>query len=219
MGVSLEQLAERLDRFAFDYDWYGYMDAVPIREEGLEEIREALQNGNCAEIKRSLQLALEEGPEEGREEARDLLQLLHRFLDQERGQAGREEETGRDRVRDPCESEETVYDGIPGAATTEKEILYLIRMGMLSLADVPEQLRTIEVCTEACRMDPAQTRDVPDHLRDSIPENRIPTERDRERSTSAEAEKTTPADESRKKEPAGREPSRSGGSGREVEVS
>lgn len=41
------------------------------------------------------------------------------------------------------------------------DALYLIRVGLTKLQNIPDRYRTVEVCTEACRIDPAQAAFVP----------------------------------------------------------
>ena len=37
-NVTLDELAAKLDQFGYDFDPYGYMDAVETREEGFAQI-------------------------------------------------------------------------------------------------------------------------------------------------------------------------------------
>lgn len=50
-----------------------------------------------------------------------------------------------------------------------KDIAYLIRVGLIKLQEVPELLRTRDVCMEACRMDPAQAAFIPDLVMEEMP--------------------------------------------------
>lgn len=58
---------------------------------------------------------------------------------------------------------------------SEKDIIYMLKMGMIDLSYVPEHLRTYDVCREALRMNPMQYRLVPPLVREQF------TEAERER--------------------------------------
>ena len=46
--VTLDELVAKLDQFGYDFDPYGYMDAVDSREEGFAQIKEELQQGKLS---------------------------------------------------------------------------------------------------------------------------------------------------------------------------
>lgn len=76
--VTLDELAAKLDQFGYDFDPYGYMDAVSTREEGFEQIREELRQGKLSGYREYLQEVLdEEGEFAG--EAEQLLDLMDRY--------------------------------------------------------------------------------------------------------------------------------------------
>jgi len=76
--VTLDELAAKLDQFGYDFDPYGYMDAVSSREEGFEQIREELRQGKLSGYREYLQEVLdEEGEFAG--EAEQLLDLMDRY--------------------------------------------------------------------------------------------------------------------------------------------
>ena len=45
MVDSIAQLAEDLDVFEYDYDYYGYTDAVDARQQALEDLKQDLLSG------------------------------------------------------------------------------------------------------------------------------------------------------------------------------
>ena len=45
MGDIIAQLAADLDTFEYDYDYYGYMDAVDDRQQALEDLKQDLLSG------------------------------------------------------------------------------------------------------------------------------------------------------------------------------
>lgn len=46
----------------------------------------------------------------------------------------------------------------------EKDIIYLVRVGLVKLEEVPEILRTKDVCLESCLIDIDQAKYIPDHI-------------------------------------------------------
>ena len=86
--VTLDELAAKLDQFGYDFDPYGYMDAVETREEGFAKIREDLHKGNLSGYREYLQeVVAEEG--DFATEARDLLDLMDCY--ENRGKLTQEE--------------------------------------------------------------------------------------------------------------------------------
>lgn len=86
--VTLDELAAKLDQFGYDFDPYGYMDAVETRDEGFAQIREDLHKGNLSGYREYLQeVVAEEG--DFAMEARNLLDLMDRY--ENRGKLTREE--------------------------------------------------------------------------------------------------------------------------------
>ncbi len=45
MRDTITKLASDLDEFEYDYDYYGYMDAVDDRQQAVEELRQDLSSG------------------------------------------------------------------------------------------------------------------------------------------------------------------------------
>ena len=77
-NVTLDELAAKLDQFGYDFDPYGYMDAVETREEGFEQIREELRKGHLSGFREYLkEIVEEEGDFAG--EAEDILRLMDRY--------------------------------------------------------------------------------------------------------------------------------------------
>lgn len=86
--VTLDELAAKLDQFGYDFDPYGYTDAVETRVEGFAQIREDLHKGTLSGYREYLQeVVAEEG--EFATEAKDLLDLMDRY--ENRGKLTREE--------------------------------------------------------------------------------------------------------------------------------
>ena len=52
--ISLDELAWKLDQFAYDYDTYNYMDAADSREAGFLQVRSDLIRGNTEGIREFL---------------------------------------------------------------------------------------------------------------------------------------------------------------------
>jgi len=79
--MKIDELAQRLDQFAYDFDYYGYMDAMDDREAGFEQIKAVLQHGDTEGIKSFLQEAIEELEPDGEllEEASSLLDELESY--------------------------------------------------------------------------------------------------------------------------------------------
>ena len=77
-NVTLDELAAKLDQFGYDFDSYGYMDAVETREEVFEQIREELRKGHIPGFREYLkEVVEEEGNFAG--EAEDILRLMDRY--------------------------------------------------------------------------------------------------------------------------------------------
>ena len=57
----IEELARDLDDFAFDYDFYGYQDAIDDRAQHIEMLISQLQSGNVEDLKDFLKEVIEEG--------------------------------------------------------------------------------------------------------------------------------------------------------------
>lgn len=57
----IEELARDLDDFAFDYDFYGYQDAIDDRTQHIEMLMSQLQSGNVEDLKDFLKEVIEEG--------------------------------------------------------------------------------------------------------------------------------------------------------------
>lgn len=79
--MKTDELAQRLDQFAYDFDPYGYMDVVDDREAGFEQIKADLLQGDAKGIQSFLQEALEdmEPDDELFEEASSLLDELESY--------------------------------------------------------------------------------------------------------------------------------------------
>lgn len=87
-NITLDGLATKLDQFGYDFDPYGYMDAVETREEGFAQIREELQKGNLSGYREYLQEVVVEEVDFATE-ARNLLDLMDRY--ENRGKLTQEE--------------------------------------------------------------------------------------------------------------------------------
>lgn len=76
--MTIDELAQRLDQFAYDYDFYGYMYSVEDRQSGFEQIKEDLLNGDTEGIRSFLQEAIDElePDDEMLDEASSLLKEL-----------------------------------------------------------------------------------------------------------------------------------------------
>ncbi|MBQ3418808.1 MAG: DUF4316 domain-containing protein [Erysipelotrichaceae bacterium] len=57
----ITELAKDLDDFAFDYDFYGYQDAVDDRTEHIESLKKDLETGNVKGLTDYLKEVIEEG--------------------------------------------------------------------------------------------------------------------------------------------------------------
>ena len=79
--MTIDELAQRLDQFAYDYDFYGYMDSVEDRQSGFEQVKEDLLNGDTEGIRSFLQEAVDEmrPDDEMLEEASSLLKDLEAY--------------------------------------------------------------------------------------------------------------------------------------------
>jgi hypothetical protein len=76
--VTIDELAEKLNQFGYDFDPYGYMDDVSSKEEGFAQIKGELLKGNLYGYRDYLKEVVEE---EGKfaPEASDLLDLMDRY--------------------------------------------------------------------------------------------------------------------------------------------
>ena len=79
--MTIDELAQRLDQFAYDYDFYGYMDSVEDRQSGFEQVKEDLLNGDTEGIRSFLQEAIDElePDDEMLDEASSLLKELEAY--------------------------------------------------------------------------------------------------------------------------------------------
>lgn len=79
--MTIDELAQRLDQFAYDFDPYGYMDSMDDREAGFEQVKADLQQGDIEGIQSFLQEAIEEmePDDELLEEASSLLDELESY--------------------------------------------------------------------------------------------------------------------------------------------
>ena len=76
----IEQLADDIDQFAFDYDPYEYRDTVDDRETALRELTASLQNGDAQDVRKWLQDIAEDEPGEWTAEAAALLDRLDQLV-------------------------------------------------------------------------------------------------------------------------------------------
>ena len=76
----IEQLAADIDQFSYDYDSYGYWDAVDDRETALRELTASLQNGDAQGVRKWLQDIVEDEPGEWTAEAAALLDRLDQLV-------------------------------------------------------------------------------------------------------------------------------------------
>ena len=81
--VTLDELVAKLDQFGYDFDPYGYMDAVDSREEGFAQVKEELQQGKLSGYREYLQEVRDEG-DEFAGEAKEILDLMDRYENQRR---------------------------------------------------------------------------------------------------------------------------------------
>ncbi|WP_102343508.1 hypothetical protein [Galactobacillus timonensis] len=58
--MKTDELARRLDQFAYDFDPYGYMDSMDDREAGFEQIKADLLQGDAKGIQSFLHEAIED---------------------------------------------------------------------------------------------------------------------------------------------------------------
>jgi hypothetical protein len=79
--MAIDELAQRLDQFAYDFDYYGYMDSVEDRDTGFVQVREDLVSGDTEGIRSFLQEAIEdmEPDDELLKEASSLLNELESY--------------------------------------------------------------------------------------------------------------------------------------------
>ena len=76
----IEQLAADIDQFSYDYDSYGYWDAVDDRETALRELTASLQDGDAQGVRKWLQDIVEDEPGEWTAEATALLDRLDQLV-------------------------------------------------------------------------------------------------------------------------------------------
>ena len=76
--ITMDELAEKLNQFGYDFDPYGYMDSVDSREEGFAQIKGELLKGNLDGYREYLQEVAEEKGEFA-PEAENLLDLMDRY--------------------------------------------------------------------------------------------------------------------------------------------
>lgn len=76
---TLEKLANDLDAFSYDYDTYGYQDAIDDREAAVKEIRDNLEEGNIKYLKEWLKDVVSSADEVGEETAERAQGLLGRM--------------------------------------------------------------------------------------------------------------------------------------------
>ena len=50
MYDHITQLARDLDEFAYNYDHYGYVDAIEDRDQAREELKQDLIDGKCVRV-------------------------------------------------------------------------------------------------------------------------------------------------------------------------
>lgn len=79
--MTTDELAQRLDQFAYDFDPYGYIDSMDDREAGFEQAKADLLHSDIEGIKSFLQEAIEEmePDDELLEEASSLLNELESY--------------------------------------------------------------------------------------------------------------------------------------------
>ena len=78
---DIQKLAERIDKFTFDYDTYGYRDAVDDREANIASIAADLESGECGYLTEFFQNIIEEDnalPEDI-EQAKELLSAVDAY--------------------------------------------------------------------------------------------------------------------------------------------
>ena len=117
--VFLDELAGKLDQFAFDYDTYNYMDAVETREVGFLQVRSDLIRGNTEGIKEFLSAVIEDGDSLDQliADAKSLLKDLDAY--ENRGKLGIEEKNS---ILQQIETVKTLSsEKLQNHKTTEKE--------------------------------------------------------------------------------------------------
>ncbi|WP_108775970.1 hypothetical protein [Lactimicrobium massiliense] len=79
--MTIDELAQRLDQFAYDFDPYDYMDSMDNREAGFEQVKADLLHSDVEGIQSFLQEAIEEmePDDELLEEASSLLDELESY--------------------------------------------------------------------------------------------------------------------------------------------
>ena len=79
--LSSIQLAQEIDAFARDFDFYDYNDMVDDREENVRQLAESIESGNTGDISDVLQgiLADEDGTAEDQRKAKELIDKLAEY--------------------------------------------------------------------------------------------------------------------------------------------
>lgn len=101
--TPVEKLAEDLDNFAFDFDFYHYKDSVEDREQAVEALKEQIQAGDVQPIREWLQVAVEESEGESAEKAAELITRMDAVVKEQKLLSGSEKQFGIYQItaRDP----------------------------------------------------------------------------------------------------------------------
>ena len=101
--TPVEKLAEDLDNFAFDFDFYHYKDSVEDREQAVEALKEQIQAGDIQPIREWLQVAVEEAEGESAEKAAELITRMDALVKEQKLLSGSEKQFGIYQItaRDP----------------------------------------------------------------------------------------------------------------------
>ena len=101
--APVEKLAEDLDNFAFDFDFYHYKDSVEDREQAVEALKEQIQAGDVQPIREWLQAAVEESEGESAEKTAELITRLDALVKEQKLLSGSEKQFGIYQItaRDP----------------------------------------------------------------------------------------------------------------------
>lgn len=101
--TPVEKLAEDLDNFAFDFDFYHYKDSVEDREQAVEALKEQIQAGDVQPIREWLQAAVEESEGESAEKTAELITRLDALVKEQKLLSGSEKQFGIYQItaRDP----------------------------------------------------------------------------------------------------------------------
>ena len=101
--TPVEKLAEDLDNFAFDFDFYHYKDSVEDREQAVEALKEQIQAGDIQPIREWLQAAVEESEGESAEKAAELITRMDAVVREQKLLSGSEKQFGIYQItaRDP----------------------------------------------------------------------------------------------------------------------